>query len=395
MLNNFEGIEYIIGNHFVVEHMHEAPSFTPFADEVLDFFKNLSEILLKTGKQYSDIVTFAFWCRRASLLKMKEEYQSKKLRLGRGIAFHSTPSNVPINFAFSFAASFLAGNKNIVRLPAKNFPQVEIICDAVNAVLEKQVTLKPYIVFLRYKSSREISDYFSALCSVRLIWGGDQTIENMRKSSLSSRAKDLTFADRYSILILNAEEVLKSENDKKLLQDFYNDSYFFDQNACTSPRLVVWYGQHIDKAKKIFWKNVHDFVSDKYVLHSVQSVGKLSAFYRVSAVKPVRLENDIDQLITRIKVNVLTSDLLDYKYNSGFFFEYDAQNLKELLPIFTKKCQTLAYYGFDRQELTDFVQTYKPEGIDRIVPIGTTMNFSLFWDGYDLIVELSRIIEVN
>ena len=33
-------------------------------------------------------------------------------------------------------------------------------------------------------------------------------------------------------------------------------------------------------------------------------------------------------------------------------------------------------------------------GIDRIVPVGKTMDFSLVWDGRDLINELSRVVVV-
>ena len=37
----------------------------------------------------------------------------------------------------------------------------------------------------------------------------------------------------------------------------------------------------------------------------------------------------------------------------------------------------------------------KPKGIDRIVPIGKTSDFSLNWDGIDLINSLSRVIEIK
>lgn len=131
------------------------------------------------------------------------------------------------------------------------------------------------------------------------------------------------------------------------------------------------------------------------MLAPVQAVGKLHAFYKAAAVMPVKLIQDKDQLITRIGVDAITEDLMEYKYNSGFFFEYTAKSLEEIVPVCTEKCQTLAYYGFDRAELENFVKNCAPQGIDRIVPLGQTMNFSLIWDGYNLIDELSRIVEIN
>ena len=46
----------------------------------------------------------------------------------------------------------------------------------------------------------------------------------------------------------------------------------------------------------------------------------------------------------------------------------------------------------DKPELKDFIMSNRPKGIDRIVPLGKTLNFSLIWDGYDLIYSMSRKI---
>jgi hypothetical protein len=48
-----------------------------------------------------------------------------------------------------------------------------------------------------------------------------------------------------------------------------------------------------------------------------------------------------------------------------------------------------------KNEIEEFIIDENISGIDRIVPIGQTMDFSLFWDGYDLIRTLSRCIYIN
>ena len=50
--------------------------------------------------------------------------------------------------------------------------------------------------------------------------------------------------------------------------------------------------------------------------------------------------------------------------------------------------------GPNKEELTNVIHQLKPSGIDRIVPIGRTMDFSLIWDGYNMINSLSRIVEI-
>ena len=394
MPQNFNDLTFIIGTAETVEQMQTVPAMMPFDDKAISFLNALSAKLLKTGKAYSDVVTFAFWCRKAALINEKSKYDNDELRLGRGIAFHSTPSNVPVNCAFSFAVGLLAGNPNIVRLPAKDFPQVTLICEAVKATLEEQSDMRSYVVFVRYAHSQEISDYFSSICATRIVWGGDQTIEHMRQSPLPPRAKEITFADRHSILVLNAEAVLAEENTNRMAQDFYNDTFFSDQNACTSPRIIIWLGKDIEKAKEKFWSAVYKLVKDKYTLAPVQAVGKLAAFYRASAQKDIQLLPHQDNFIYRLKVDKLDADLPDSKYNSGFFFEYDACSLKEIAPVCSNKCQTMTYFGVNKDDIVDFIRTVAPQGIDRIVPMGKSMDFTLVWDGYDLIRELSRIVKV-
>ena len=36
---------------------------------------------------------------------------------------------------------------------------------------------------------------------------------------------------------------------------------------------------------------------------------------------------------------------------------------------------------------------HAPRGVDRIVPVGRTLDFALVWDGHDLIRELSRVVD--
>ncbi len=397
ILPNVPGLSFVVGDEEVLSRMLCAKSMAPFSDEAILFLDTLSQILFKRGRSYSDVVTFAFWCRRGSLLREKKKYDTGEMRLGRGITFHSTPSNVAVNFAFSFATGLLAGNPNVVRLPARSFAQVDIISDAIREVLREQPEMAPYVIFVKFGLVQEFSDYFSSICMNRIVWGGDMTIALMRKSPLPPRAVEVTFADRYSLAILKSEAVLDVDDAglKALARNFWNDTYFTDQNACTSPRLIAWGGNEKEKAKARFWTAVHEVVKTEYNLQPVQAVGKLAAFYRTAASMPgVKLVAAGDNLITRVKVKSFTSDLMDYKYNSGFFFEMDFADLKDVFAPASVKCQTVTYFGFDKNEIRSALETSKPRGIDRVVPIGSSMSFTLVWDGYDLIRKLSRIVNV-
>ncbi|MDR0220357.1 MAG: long-chain-fatty-acyl-CoA reductase [Lachnospiraceae bacterium] len=372
------------------EDAAKAAPLAPFDDSVLEFFNDISKLLTRV-RDYSEVATFGFWCRRSSLLHEKKQYDDLDMRRGRGLVFHSTPSNVPVNFAFSFAAGLLAGNANIVRLPGKDFEQVTIITDAINELLaNNHASLAPYACFVKYPPDQALHDQFSALCDVRVIWGGDATISELRQSPLKPRATELTFADRYSIAVINAGEYMKAEDKPAIAQAFYNDTYFSDQNACTAPRLVCWFGKGKDEAKEVFWSHLLALAEEKYELAPVQAVGKLAAFYKAAANLPVSLVGEGDSYLTRVKVDVLDSELMQYKYNSGFFFEHDIDSLADILPLCGERLQTLAYYGIAKEEIAAFITEYGPRGLDRAVPFGKTMDFSLVWDGHDLIRAMSR-----
>ena len=51
------------------------------------------------------------------------------------------------------------------------------------------------------------------MCNARIIWGGDNSISNIRKFGLNQRALDIAFADRYSFCAMNASEILKISKD--------------------------------------------------------------------------------------------------------------------------------------------------------------------------------------
>ncbi len=136
-------------------------------------------------------------------------------------------------------ADALTGNKNIVRVPSKEFEQVDIIADAIKSALEEHTSIRPFINLVRYDRDKDVNDLFSSIADMRVIWGGDATISELRKSPLPPRSGEITFADRYSIAVIDSDSYLRIEDKTRVANDFYNDTYFSDQNACTSPRIVI------------------------------------------------------------------------------------------------------------------------------------------------------------
>ena len=392
-------VSFLTGSAELAARLPAVPARVPFDEAITDYLNEVSRLLMgnRAARAYSDVVTFGFWVRKASLLKLKERFPNPEgaLCLGKGVAFHIAPSNVPVNFAYSLVAGLLNGNANVVRVPSKDFPQVQIIIDALNAALEKHEAMRPYVLCVRYGRDREVNDWFSAIADVRVIWGGDQTIAELRKSPLPPRASEVTFADRYSLAVIDSDAYLAIEDKARVAEDFYNDTFFSDQNACTSPRVIVWTGGSVEEAKRAFWAEEHRLASGKYAFQAIQGVNKLTQAYLVAVAEPgVKVEAHSDNLIVRVSVPGISESLMDFRDNSGYFYEYTCGDIMELAPLCNdKRCQTIAYIG-SSAPLRPLIES-GVKGIDRVVPMGKTMDFDLIWDGYNLPAMLSRIVVVQ
>ena len=399
MKDVLRGVTYLVGNDEIVAALKDVSPKCPFDDSVVEFLNSLSKILMKSreAKAYPDVITLGFWMRKSSVLAFKERFvtDSSDIKIGRGVAFHIAPSNVPVNYAYSLLTGLLTGNANVVRIPSKDFPQVSIINKAINEALEEYPDMKPYICLVRYGRDQKVNDMFSALADTRIIWGGDNTIAEIRKSPLGPRAGEIAFADRYSLAVIDSDKYMEVSDKERLAEEFYNDTYLSDQNACTSPRLVVWMGEKKEEAKELFWKYEHDLVKKKYQFQSIMGINKLTSSYLMTVSKEgVHVEQREDNYIVRVNVTEVNPDLMQLKDNSGYFFEYDCDDIIEIRDFCNNThCQTIGFLGEKETIMPLLISGIK--GVDRVVPIGKTMDFDFIWDGYNLVERLTRTIKVN
>ena len=383
----------------------------PFSEPVMDFLSALSERIKSDDLLRSDeeIRAFGFWCRRANLERYRNQYTGNDFRLGRGLVFHIAPSNIPAMFAWSMAIGLLAGNSNIIRISSRTAGQGMRLKELIGQMLseEKKSSLAglsqggiyDMVRFVSYgSSSREQTAYYSSLCDVRVIWGGDRTVDEVRQIPLRADAYDIIFPDRSSLLLLNTDRVSELEEDElqALAHRFYMDTYSVDQNACSSPSSVIWHdegGQWAEKegVRKRWWAAVEQAAA-AYQLTPSRAYRKFQALCEAalndtSLCEAVRYGNRLWVVPVQ-----KTKELAKRKGSFGTFYEYGIKELEELIPAVNKKIQTMTCYGYGIQKLRRFVRDSRLRGIDRIVPLGQAMTFEPTWDGMDLIERLSREI---
>ncbi len=393
---SFEKLSFLTGSEEILRAMPEVPALPLFSESVESFLAALSRALLADPrtKTYPDLTDYAFWVRGASLRKMRERYPQRSRKLGRGVSFHVAPSNVPMAFALSLTAGLLAGNACIVRLSERVFPQADLLIEALDRLLDGGSSpVRPYLCIIRYPHDEETTAALTSLCDVRMIWGGDQTIEAVRRAPLPPRAIELAFTDRYSVAVIDADAYLQLDP-RKVAEQFYLDTYYIDQNACSSPRLVFWLGREVERAQACFWDTLSSMVRERYELKPIQVIDKYTAFCEAAALGGARLQTK-DNHVIRAALDRLDPAVMAHKEGSGFFFEYRAQALEELLPLLQKPCQTISCLGIGPEEIRAMVLRSGVRGGDRVVPVGQTNKLTLLWDGYDLCETMSRYVNIG
>jgi hypothetical protein len=391
-----DGVEVVAGATSV-----EARTRPPFDEDTLALLAALSSALRgsKDAKANPDLATFAFWCRKANTARLKKAFDHGRRRLGRGTVLHIAPSNVAVNFAFSWAFGLLSGNANIVRVPSNPFPQVDIFCDVLSKLLAEPefAEFAAANAFIRYPRNDAVTARLSLACDARVIWGGDETVSHIRALPMAVHGVEIAFVDRYSFCILDAATVagLDDKELERLANGFYNDAYLMDQNACSSPHLVVWLGD-AKKAQARFWNAVGAVAHRKYGLEPIFAVDKYTDLLETAAARDditqvERIRNDVYR-ISLARVGLETETL---RGRFGTFYEYEAASLDEFKVMVSRKCQTITYFGVDGASIGDFVVAGRLTGVDRVVPVGQALDMNVIWDGIDVCKTLSRIVDVR
>ena len=99
--------------------------------------------------------------------------------------------------------------------------------------LKKYSKIKRNNTFIEYKNSLEISSKISSLVDGRIIWGGNQTSKIFKEMKTKVSCKDIFFFDKFSFSLIDLKKFksLNSYETKKLIENFYNDTFIMDQNA--------------------------------------------------------------------------------------------------------------------------------------------------------------------
>lgn len=389
-------IDYLAPVNCDWQTLTDLPPLVPLQPSIRSFLSALSQRLLNEAdcKTHPELVALGFWLREANLNKMlsKQPRQPDLLRKALGLVVHFTPANVDTMFVYSWVCALLMGNNNIVRVAS----QASKLQSALFAQLNHLFCQPEYVeiarrnLFIQYPKTSQLSAELCQQAHARVIWGGDTSVNAIRALPCPPRCRDISFADRYSATLIDGDQ-LNETNVQSLAELLHRDTQPYQQQACSSPRVVFWLGS--TEYQRALWQKT-DLLFQATPL-AIQQHNQQFATTQVmqstgNADKPLW-----QQAIWVLPVHQLNAGLLDWHNGQGLFLLNTLTSLSELAGQVDSKLQSLSYWGVDKAALFKLLAEPSITGIDRIVPLGQALDFNPVWDGVDLFGQLSRSLILN
>jgi len=382
--------------------LSQLPPLPPFDPATIAFVREFAQRILKLPelRRFPELATLAHWFRPAAIEHLSQLAKSSggELALARGLIFHMAPANVDVLFAYAWLMSVLCGNRNLARLSQKPSTQRTAMAGLLEAmhtegthagVLERQL-------LLTYPHDDSITALLSQYCHARIVWGGDRTVARIRAVPLAPLAVEMAFPDRFGVAVFDAARMTQSSEEElsELARRFCNDTLWFGQQACSSPRTVYWVGDTttVQQAQARFWPQVRRAAASHEDEPAALMARLTDAHLLAAQGNSLHLAGPLNAFPLRLSAPTADGTMREQQSGHGLVAEVVLRNLIELAAQLDDRDQTLVQFGFDAEQLQQLLYAIGNRAIDRIVPLGRALDFHHIWDGTDLLGALTRRI---
>mgnify|MGYP001770660389 CR=1 FL=1 len=356
----------------------------------LAFCRDLSNALLRHPKarEHPELVALGFWLRDSHLRQLQQKSGTDSPGLVRrplGLVLHFAPANVDTLFVYSWVCSLLMGNSNVVRLSSQASVVTGLLLDVLNELFSRpeHTGLAEQNSFVNFPHDDPAASSLSLQAHARVIWGGDDAVQAIRRLPCGPRCRDIPFTDRYSAAVINGDG-LDSSNLQSLAERLWRDVHTYSQMACSSPRILFWLGSTLHR--EALWSAVGDLAGGE-----AWEMARLNEHLVVSQWLEAAGASEAPAQLGQFSVLPLSGffpEALKNHPGQGLCYLCEIDELTDVT-ILDDRCQTLGYWGVEREQLLNVLETAPIRGLERIVPIGSALEFSPWWDGMDLFAHLS------
>ena len=137
-------------------------------------------------------------------------------------------------------------------------------------------------------------------------------------------------------------------------------------------------------------------VKQNYNLEHYAAIDKLNSAMIYSASKNEKIEIDNHKnYLVRINLKKLDNKIDKLKGKWGLFYEFNNKSKFKIDLPFSKKYQTMTYFGYKKKEIEKMINNSKIHSLNRLVPVGSSLDMNLYWDGYDIVSTLTKKISFS
>ena len=378
---------------------------TPFHKDTLSFFDRLSQRLIheSLGKpDMADALALGYWLRRSNISKMQLHFKqvqevTKGIRVPVGQVFHVSPSNVEVLFAYSWALSTLCGCVSIVRVSSKHTDLTRRIIAVIEQVATDSAFVPTWVFISTPKSDLFTIGKLIKESDALVVWGGDQSVESIRSFARKPTSTEVVFPDRESLSVMNAEAFNKLSNTEvqELATKLAKDVASFGQQACSSPRVLLWVGSNFDQSKIIdFYERLAAAMTARGFIPTPSEAAQRRLFVHKLAANSEQLELWTFGPLQVVSVSPNSKFRLAHPGN-GIIVHSQCKSLNDVSQALNVGDQTISQFGFDRDAWEQVIAFWSGKAPNRVVPIGTALDFNFIWDGHDLIQEFTRNVVLD
>ncbi|MBR9791068.1 MAG: hypothetical protein GYB58_04870 [Gammaproteobacteria bacterium] len=372
---------------------------------VVRFLQALSERLLKSPevKPFAELIALGFWLRDSKLsqwLNMLKPDNPKAIIKPVGCVVHYTPNNVDTMFMYSWICALLAGNNNIVRLGSSESAAKSLLLNILKALFAEPEfhPIAARNMLLYFAKSSPLNAELAGLADARMLWGGDESINNIRQFVSKPRCRDISFADRYSVAVMHPGDTAQQPSAlEKAAQLLWQDTKAHHQLACSSPRVIFWLGDQTSLTAFAGVLNAQAKHQDTAPEHlngqSRTNEHLITAQYlqmQGKASAPL-----CNERVCLLPVTQIDEDMLAQHGGDGLYFVKPLASLDELGAELPARVQTLTYWGIEQDALLKLLMDPSIQGVDRCVSVGKALTFAPDWDGYRLFTALTRYVYLD
>jgi hypothetical protein len=370
-----------------------SPPFTPKLVSSLDEISRriFRHPQLKQAPQY---VALAYWLRRSSIRRQIEAIAQHQVQgqiaTARGVALHLPPTNVDTIFVYSWALALLAGNANVVRLPANLKREARLLVSLLIEVLTDLGEESRHI-FCHYPYGQAIEAGLAGHFDLRLIWGGDAKVAQVSKVPIRPDGLSIGFPDRKSVTVIASDAYAAADDASRqsVCDGFFNDVFWFDQMGCGSPRLIIWLGEP-GPAASDFYQRVAERAKD-YKVEAGTSIAKFALAHDLLAEAVTSWHNAYTNALN-VSRAIDPAEALLRPHGAGFICEWVCDDIADVRTLAKRSLQTVTHFGLNPQRVEQLANVLRGRGGYRVVPVGQALQFEPVWDGVDLMRHMTRVI---